>query len=86
MDVSYSLDELEVIVDTYTLDPRSDPRSPERLYVVRPVPTAAQQLQLYCQYMSQQPLHNQLYHLIYFEKYSHKCKCRNPQSMGSGLR
>ena len=42
MDFPYSLDDLEVIVDTYTLDPRSDPCSPERLYVVRPVPTEAQ--------------------------------------------
>ena len=43
MDVFYDIDDLEVIVDTQTLDPRSDPRSPDRLYVVRLVPTEAQQ-------------------------------------------
>ena len=42
MDVFYDLDDLEVIVDTQTLDPHSDPCSPERMYVVRPVPTADQ--------------------------------------------
>ena len=43
MDVFYDLDDLEVIVDTYILDP-SDPRTLERLYVVRTISTAVQQL------------------------------------------
>ena len=41
IDMFYDLDDLEVIVDTQTLDP-SDPRALERLYVVRPISTAAQ--------------------------------------------
>ena len=45
MDMFYDLDDLKVIVDTQTLDP-SDPRALERLYVVRPISTAAQQVTL----------------------------------------
>ena len=55
MDVSYSLYDLEVIVDTQTPDPHSDPRSPERLYVVRPVPMAAQQPESHFQVGESQP-------------------------------
>ena len=42
MYVFYDLDDLEVIVDTQTLDP-SDTHALERLYVFRPISTAAQQ-------------------------------------------